>query len=73
LVAEAAVGQGRHLTALRHEFGQAAQAGVFVVVAPGRDLVLPDAQPHQRRRAAMVCHQAQHQRGLSIIRLVAIS
>ena len=67
LVAEAAVGQDRHPAAGRHEFGQAAQAGVLVVVAPGRNLLLPEAQPQQRRGAAVAGYQAQHQRRLAVM------
>jgi hypothetical protein len=67
LVAEAAVGHDRHPAAGRHAFGQAAQAGVLVVVAPGRDLLLPDGQPNQRRRPAVARDQAQHQRRLAVM------
>ena len=62
LVAKAATGQDRHPATRRHGFGQAAEAGVRVVVAPGCDLLPPDGQPDQRGRPAVTRPQAQHQR-----------
>src|SRR4051812_44320970 len=67
LIAEAAIGQDGDPAATRDEVGQAAQAGIFEVVALLRELVLPDADPEQRRRAAMTTDQAQHQRGLVVM------
>jgi len=42
LIAKAAVGQDRHPASWRHEFGQAAQACILVIVASGCNLLLPD-------------------------------
>lgn len=67
LVAKAAVGQDRHPDIRRQRLGQAAQAGVRVVVAPGRDLVFPDGKPDQRRGPAVAGDQAQHQRRLPVM------
>ena len=67
LIAEAAIGQDRDPAAGGHEFGQAPQAGILEVVALVLQFVLPDAQPQQRRRAAMAGDQAQRQRGLVVV------
>jgi hypothetical protein len=67
LVAEATIGQDGDPASGRHEFRQATQAGVLEVVALLGEFVLPDADPQQRRRAAMAGDQAQHQRGLVVM------
>jgi hypothetical protein len=66
LVAEAAVSQDRHPTTRGHRFGQTAQAGILIVVAPGCDLLLPDGQPDQWCRSAVARHQAQYQCRLAV-------
>src|SRR4051794_12129249 len=53
LIAEAAIGQNGDATARRQQFRQALHAAVLVGTALVLELVLPDAQPEQRRRPAM--------------------
>ena len=64
LVAKAAVGQYRHLPPLRHHLGQPAQAGILIIVAAGRNFLLPHGEPYKRGRPSVAGDQAQHQRRL---------
>jgi len=67
LVAEATIDQDGHPAARRQCLGQAAQAGFLEIVAPSRDLLLPDGRPDQRRRPAVADHQVEHQGRLIVM------
>jgi hypothetical protein len=66
MVTEAAICEDRDRNSRRQDLGQPKQTDVFKLIAPTRQLLLPDRQPQKRRRPAMPRHQAQDQRRLPI-------